>query len=102
MADVFGADVYQLEVGNSAALGAALRAYHADLVSQGSPTSWEDVIRGFVEPAAASVVRPRQEHQAMYAELARVRAMCEAHALGAGPDPSPLMAKFRRRYGRPD
>ena len=31
MADVFGADVYQLEVGNSAALGAALRAAHADL-----------------------------------------------------------------------
>ena len=31
MADVFGATVYQLEVGNSAALGAALRAAHADL-----------------------------------------------------------------------
>jgi hypothetical protein len=29
MADVFGADVYQLRVGHSAALGAALRAAHA-------------------------------------------------------------------------
>ena len=30
MADVFGADVYQFEVGNSACLGAALRAFQAD------------------------------------------------------------------------
>ena len=30
MADVFNAQVYQLEIGNSAALGAALRAHHAD------------------------------------------------------------------------
>jgi len=29
MADVFGADVYQFDVGNSACLGAALRAFHA-------------------------------------------------------------------------
>ena len=28
MADVFGADVYQFDVGNSACLGAALRAFH--------------------------------------------------------------------------
>jgi len=102
MADVFGADVYQLEVGNSAALGAALRAYHADLVSQGLPASWDDVVKGFVKPTAATVVRPRLEYREMYAELARIRAACEAHALGSGPDPSPSMAAFRRRYGQPD
>jgi xylulokinase len=102
MADVFGADVYQLEVGNSAAFGAALRAYHADLVSQGLPASWDDVVKGFVKPAEATVVRPRLEYREMYAELARIRAACEAHALGSGPDPSPSMAAFRRRYGQPD
>jgi xylulokinase len=96
MSDVFGADVYQLDVANSAALGAALRAYHADLASKGTPASWDEVIRGFVEPAAATVVRPRPEHHAMYVELARVRAACEAHALGNGPDPSPLIAAFRK------
>ena len=94
MADVFGADVYQLGVRNSAALGAALRAFHADLASHGSPLSWDDVIRGFVEPTAATVVHPRPEHHAMYAEVAKVRAACEAHALGKGPDPLPLIAAF--------
>jgi sugar (pentulose or hexulose) kinase len=97
MADVFGADVYQLEVTNSAALGAALRAYHADLVSDGTPVSWDEIVRGFVEPAAATVVHPRAEHRATYGELARIHAACEAHALGNGPDPSPLIEAFRGR-----
>ena len=36
MADVFGVDVYPLDVANSACLGAALRAYHADRLSAAS------------------------------------------------------------------
>ena len=35
MADVFDAEVLQLETGNSAALGAALRAFHADRLADG-------------------------------------------------------------------
>ena len=54
MADVFNAQVYQLEIGNSAALGAALRAHHADAARSGQPLSWEEVIDGLVEPVAAS------------------------------------------------
>ena len=37
MANVFGVDVYRLDVENSAALGAALRAYHADRLAAGEP-----------------------------------------------------------------
>ena len=50
MADVFNAEVVQLESGNSAALGAALRALHADRREEGQPISWEDVVEGFVTP----------------------------------------------------
>jgi xylulokinase len=98
MADVFGADVYQLEVGNSAALGAALRAFHADAsrARAGSEElSWGEVVSGFVEPVAASRVQPDPRRQAMYGELMKVYAACEAHALGRGPDPAPLIARFR-------
>jgi xylulokinase len=45
MADVFRADVYQFVVGNTAALGAALRAFQAD-----THLAWEDVVRGIAEP----------------------------------------------------
>ena len=46
MADVFGADVFQFEVGNSACLGAALRAFHADVVDEGRTIAWDEVIEG--------------------------------------------------------
>ncbi|HXD72160.1 MAG TPA: FGGY-family carbohydrate kinase [Vicinamibacterales bacterium] len=63
MADVFNADVYQFVVGNTAALGAALRAYHADAKN----VAWDDVVRGIAEPVAASLVRPVPAHHEIYA-----------------------------------
>ena len=86
MADVFGADVYQLEVGNSAALGAALRAWHGDRAAAGAPVSWDEVIRGIVEPIAASRLRPRPDVQAVYKELMQIHAGCEAQALSTSTE----------------
>ena len=54
MADVFGADVYQFEVGNSACLGAALRAFHADAVSEGRAVTWDEVVEGVAEPVQST------------------------------------------------
>jgi xylulokinase len=99
MADVHGADVYQLEVGNSACLGAALRAYHADEVASARAMSWTEVIAGFVEPAAGGRIQPVPAHIEVYEDMARVYLACEAHALGKGPDPGVLMEAFRRRHG---
>jgi xylulokinase len=97
MADVFNAELLQLEVGNSAALGAALRARHGDLVAGGQTVDWEDVIGGLVEPIAASRLQPRSSAHAIYKELMPVHAACEAHALGSGPDPAPLIAAMAGR-----
>ena len=97
MADVFGAEVFQLEVGNSAALGAALRARHADMLAGGQPIEWEEVIGGLVEPIAGSQLRPRSSLRAIYDELMEIHAACEAHALGRGPDPSENLARLRQR-----
>lgn len=97
MADVFGATVYQLEVGNSAALGAALRAAHGHLEASNSPSTWDDVIRGFAEPIATARLAPDGRRHAFYRELMQVYAACEAHALGRGPDPEPLLNGLRER-----
>jgi xylulokinase len=97
MADVFNADVYQMQVGNSAALGAALRAYHADMTAERTPTGWGDIIAGFVEPVMASRRRPRATLHDHYADLMRVHAACEAHALGTGPDPSDWVREMSAR-----
>jgi len=81
MADVFGAEVRQLVVGNSACLGAALRARHAHAVAEGRPLDWEAIVRDVVEPQPGGL-RPDRDRHAMYQELMRTYAACEADALG--------------------
>jgi xylulokinase len=94
MADVFGAAVYQLQVGNSAALGAALDAYYGSATADGRAMSWEEAIEGFVEPIAESALRADPARHAIYRDLIEVYAACEAHALGRGADPAPRLAQF--------
>jgi xylulokinase len=95
MADVFGAEVRRLDVGNSAALGAALRAFHADSLSQGRGLSWDDVVTGLAEPTADTRWKPDARRHAIYRELMPAYAACEAHALGRGVDPSPMLQRLR-------
>jgi xylulokinase len=98
MADVFNAQVYQLEVGNSAALGAALRARHADAARSGQLLSWEQAIDGLVEPVAASRLAPHPAAHTVYRELMKAHEACEAHALGRGPDPSPMLSRLATSF----
>jgi xylulokinase len=77
LANVIGADVYRLEIGNSAALGAALRAYHADRLAAGSPVSWQDAVSGFTDPDPAHRVSPNPRHVDTYARLREDYAMLE-------------------------
>jgi xylulokinase len=71
MADVFGADVYRFERGNSACLGAALRAWHGDCLAASQPIEWDEVVSGIAEPEAVSRIRPVPARVAMYADLRR-------------------------------
>jgi xylulokinase len=84
MADVFDAEVLQLETGNSAALGAALRAFHADRLADGRPLTWEDVIDGFVVPQRESRLTPHPANVAVYRRLIEVYAAREQEALTGG------------------
>jgi sugar (pentulose or hexulose) kinase len=91
MANVFGVDVYRLDVatpphdaksasagpGNAAALGAALRAYQADRLDSIEPVSWKTVVSVFTEPNPGHRVSPNPRHVAMYAELRREYAVLE-------------------------
>jgi xylulokinase len=80
MADVFGVDVYQLQAGNSAALGAALRAYHADEHHRGRALGWDEALDGFVRRAGPPV-RPNGANRDTYERLAIRHSECEASAL---------------------
>jgi xylulokinase len=94
MADVFGADVYRSDVRNSAALGAALRAWHADGVAEGRPLSWEDVVSGLTQPSSNGSFTPDARRHAIYRALLPAYQACEAHALGLGADPALALERF--------
>jgi xylulokinase len=96
MADVFGAEVYRSTVGNSAALGAALRAWHGDAVAEGTPLPWSTIV-AIAQPNAASLIVPNASRHAVYRELVPIYEACEAHALGRGPDPTPALERFAGR-----
>lgn len=78
MADVFDADVYQFPVGNSACLGAALRAWHADAAASGEPVSWAEVVRDLAAPVASSRVTPDPSAARLDADLRQRYASTEA------------------------
>lgn len=99
MADVHDAEVYQFRVINSAALGAALRAYHADEVGRGHDITWREVVRSFAEPLLETRIGADPQRAALYRQLREVYAACEAHALHDGDDPLPLIEAFRKKYG---
>ena len=95
MADVFNAEVLRSTVGNSAALGAALRAWHGDTVAEGQPLPWS-TIAALAEPNTSSRLTPNPHRHAVYRQLLPIYEACEAHALGRGPDPTPALERFSR------
>lgn len=85
MADVFNADVYQFAVRNSACLGAALRAWHADQLASGDPLPWTAIVAGIAEPRPETRVRPTAEHVEIYRRLRLEYASFEAAAFRTPP-----------------
>jgi xylulokinase len=68
MADVFGAEVQRSTVTNSAALGAALRAWHAAALASGTPLSWDEITSGLEQPPLSRIM-PNRDHHERYQEL---------------------------------
>ena len=78
-------------VGNSAALGAALRAAHARMRERDASTSWRDVVAGLAQPDEALRIAPQRRRHAFYRDMLDIYAACEAHALGIGADRAPRL-----------
>jgi xylulokinase len=84
MADVFGAEVLRFDTTNSAALGAALRAFHGSALAEGRQLDWDDVVMGIAEPDRASRIAPAAGRPALYRDLMAAHAAFEAECLAAG------------------
>ena len=69
IADVFDAEVVRIAPPNAASLGAALRAFHADLLADGQRLEWDEVVQGFADPIPAAGATPQSGAVAAYAAL---------------------------------
>jgi xylulokinase len=87
MADVFGAEVVRSRTRNGAALGAAIRAWHADRLATSDPITWDEAVEGFTDADPDWRFRPRADAVAVYAVLRERYAACESAALSPEPGP---------------
>lgn len=81
LADVFGCPVDRFETANSAALGAALRAAHAETAARGQPVDWADLAAAFAAPDAAARTMPNPTATAVYERLLAEYSAFEAEEL---------------------
>jgi xylulokinase len=84
MADAFDAAVRVLPATNSAALGAALRAYHADALADGVALDWTEVVCGFTEPLPDRV-EPIAAHVEIYRRQMRRQSELENAEIAPRP-----------------
>ena len=101
LADVFEAEVQTMEVKESAALGAALRAAYAWLNAHGPPAGWDELCGAVVKTGAGRIVKPSAEASRRYHApngLLAVYKACERFALGVGPDPDEKIKAFRETF----
>jgi xylulokinase len=71
MADVHGCPVYRSEIGDSAALGAALRAAHGHLQARNPSITWDEMVKGFSGPVAGFEIHPTPETAPVYAKAVK-------------------------------
>jgi xylulokinase len=101
IADVFGVEVQTMEVNESAALGAALRAAHTLLNRDNPAMGWKELWESVESGASTHVIRPSAEATRVYRSpggLLDVYAACEKFAIGQGPDPDALIRAFRGAF----
>lgn len=101
VADVFRAEVQTMEVKESAALGAAIRAAHACRKGHGDPDGWNELCAAVVKAGADRVVRPSVAASRRYHApngLLAVYEACERFALGLGPGPDEKIEAFREAF----
>jgi xylulokinase len=77
MADVFNATVFPSPVGNSACLGAALRAWHGYEKARGRDINWGVIVKDLTLPDPSTAITPNPAAVPVYEELAHAHQQFE-------------------------
>jgi sugar (pentulose or hexulose) kinase len=77
MADVFNATVFPSPVGNSACLGATLRAWHGYEKARGRDIDWHVIVKDLTLPDPSTAIVPNPAAVAVYEQLAHAHQQFE-------------------------
>lgn len=70
MADVFNARVFPSAVGNTACLGATLRAWHGYELARGNDIDWRTIVKDLALPDPSTAIEPSPDAVNVYEKLA--------------------------------
>jgi len=87
-ADVHDCPVHRFETTNSAALGAALRAWYSHRRERGEDPSWKETVASFARPVPGSTIRPDPVAVAVYEKsIVQYEELEKEHAARFGKEP---------------
>lgn len=96
--NIFNTKIYQFEITNSAALGAALRSAKSYYDSINESINWTELVNRFLKIQDNYIIQPNNKYKELYDDLLEVYRKCEKFVLKNGEDPKQIRKDFVKKY----
>jgi len=96
--NIFNTKIYQFEITNSAALGAALRSVKSYFDSINKRINWTTLVNQFLKIQDNYIIQPNNKYKKLYDEMLEVYRKCEKYILKNGEDPEQFRKDFVKKY----
>lgn len=96
--DIFGINIRQFEITDSAALGAALRGVKSHYDYKGDKKNWPDIVYNFLNFQQSHIIEPNEHSRQLYNEMLNLYGKYENYIQKNDEDPEKLRQKFIKTY----
>jgi xylulokinase len=96
--NIFNTKIYQFEITNSAALGAALRSAKTFYDSVNKRINWTELVNRFLKIQDNYIIQPNNKYKKLYDEMLEVYRKCEKYILKKEEDPEQFRKDFVKKY----
>jgi len=98
VSNIFNTKIYQFEITNSAALGAALRSAKSYYDSINERINWTELVNRFLKIQDNCIIQPNNKYKKLYDDMLEVYRKCEKFVLKKGEDPEQFQKDFVKKY----
>ncbi|TXT60949.1 MAG: hypothetical protein BAJALOKI1v1_1210010 [Promethearchaeota archaeon] len=97
-ADIFNVPIYQFQITDSAALGAALRAAKSYSDLNAVEISWKQLTSKFLSIQEKEIIYPNETVKDLYEDMTNLYNACELYFLGKDTNPEEKRIEFIKKY----